>query len=425
MSDKDDDSATWMDASIRLHIRQFSSSANEACDIDENDFIDEIITPPQAVPNKSNNVDPTSGEEYVNNVPPLIIAELVRETATASESRSRKDDNLKQGSSTQVMAPSSKPAQRSVESFRKETNEQNRKTRTKKSKTSSSFGNFIISRTSLPYSIDHNEMTLEWTAIINTNQEAIDNDDLETIEETIISITFNSSEEAREACHAYAPPRMHSFEDSLRCNICKKVFNKILRRPCHCKNCGVCVCSGCTVSWPRCMLPATYHSSRRRKNYKVCMACDWLNGAFRQALLTGDMDRAVALHATGNINTRCPFANVRGEHYYPVHCAVLGGNLRIFKWLVESLYCPINVTKRNPLKILQPNNMNIGLDGPVLSSQGKSVLELAMEAQELGILYYLIFERGVSVTHCRNLQVALRAFEAALRHLPERLKSAS
>jgi hypothetical protein len=44
-----------------------------------------------------------------------------------------------------------------------------------------------------------------------------------------------------------------------------------------------------------------------------------------------------------------------------------------------------------------------------------------MEAQELGILYYLIIEKGVSVMQYRNLRVALRTLEATLLHLPAHL----
>mmetsp|Transcript_2498 Transcript_2498/g.4673 ORF Transcript_2498/g.4673 Transcript_2498/m.4673 type:complete len:416 (+) Transcript_2498:112-1359(+) len=414
MSDTGDDSSSWMDASIRLHMRQFCSSpSGSQASVDENDFIDDIIAPPIAI-----------DSEHV------IVAELVREIAANStdEGRLKDDINSKQDtSSTSQVSPSPCLIERKVESFGKEKyDDRCTRKKAKQSRTSSCFSEFIISRTSLPYSIDHNEMTFEWTAVIHTNQEAMDKNDLDAMEEKIVSMTFCSLEESREACHAYAPPRMHSFEDSSKCNICKRAFHKLIRRPCHCRNCGVCVCSACSLLWPRSMLPVTYRANRtRRKKHRVCMACDWLSGAFRQALLAGNVDRAVALHATGNINTRCPFANVRGDHYYyPVHCAVLGGNLSMLKWLVESLYCPITAAKQSPPKLLQPKNMNIVLDQHVLSSQGKTVLDLAMEAQELGILYYLIFERGISVMQCRNLPVALRAFEAALRHLPDRLKEA-
>jgi len=58
----------------------------------------------------------------------------------------------------------------------------------------------------------------------------------------------------------------------------------------------------------------------------------------------------------------------------------------------------------------------------VVTSKGKSVLDLAMEAQELGILHFLIIEKGINVLQYRNLKVALRTLEATLRHLPEHLR---
>ena len=59
----------------------------------------------------------------------------------------------------------------------------------------------------------------------------------------------------------------------------------------------------------------------------------------------------------------------------------------------------------------------------VRSSKGSSVLDVAMEAQELGILHYLVIEKGVSIMDYKNLFVALRTFEATLRHLPVRFRS--
>lgn len=45
----------------------------------------------------------------------------------------------------------------------------------------------------------------------------------------------------------------------------------------------------------------------------ICKSCDWLCTSFRLALLEGDLDKAIALHATGNVNMVTPFANVKGE----------------------------------------------------------------------------------------------------------------
>jgi hypothetical protein len=60
------------------------------------------------------------------------------------------------------------------------------------------------------------------------------------------------------------------------------------------------------------MLPQTYNL-KKETSVNICKACDWLCSAFRLALLDGDHDKAVALHATGNLNLTTPFANVKGE----------------------------------------------------------------------------------------------------------------
>ncbi len=109
-------------------------------------------------------------------------------------------------------------------------------------------------------------------------------------------------------------------------------------------------------------------------------------------------------------------------HRYPVHCAILSGNLALFKWLVDTLHCPINTNKR---KLLVPPTGPLAplINEQVITLKGKSVLDIAMEAQELGILYFLIIEKRVNIMRFKNLNVALRTLEATLRHLPERLRS--
>jgi len=338
MIESDEESAaaeSWMDASIRLHLHQQSGHVMDDDEMDDDDSL--VLMPP---PDTRNSFD--SFEEYSGHV---IIAELVlpedlaedkvgtRESVGNENTResfgnentrdsvaSNEDEGERrrqtQTSSSPAANPNTHPMAGEADTGQR-TAKPKRKGRLARKqdrfKTSHSVSRFIINRTSLPYTIEHNDMTLEWTALINTDQQALDEDDTETLEETMVAMSFKSVEEAREACHAYAPPRMHSFADSPKCHICKKGFNKILRRPSHCKNCGVCVCSSCTVNWPACMLPATYHMSKRKRFFKTCMACDWLNGTFRQSLLSGDLDKAMALQATGNVNARTPFANVRGE----------------------------------------------------------------------------------------------------------------
>jgi len=457
-----------MDASIRLHMRQSENGAhtrivhfngNGIEDDDDDDDDDEmhieIISPPDTNELFESHEHHAHGYQF-----PLVVAEIVpNQTAenkvehgmvsasapppppeVPEDMHISRDHGEKQGrssngtKSTAETDTSSNPNQpqvpprthgaeikRMVTGINTSDNRRRTKAKEKIFKTSASVSKFIVARTSLPYTIKQSEVTLDWTAVLNTNEEAFDTDDITAIEQSTVSLTFKTLVEAREACHNLAPPRMHSFQDTPKCHICKKSFNKILRRQSHCKNCGVCVCTDCTVPWPKEMLPVTFHMYKRKKVVKVCMACDWLNITFRRACVTGDLDKAVALHSTGNINTRTPFANMRGEHYYPVHCAVLGGNLAMLKWFIETLKCPINSSKRKSPAVVEANFSFVGAE-KVVSSRGKSVLDLAMEAQHLGILHYLIFEQGVSVMQYRNMRVALRTLETALLHIPAHLK---
>jgi hypothetical protein len=125
------------------------------------------------------------------------------------------------------------------------------------------------------------------------------------------------------------------------CHLCKARF-ALLRRPCHCRNCGVCICKDCAVQWPAKMIPETYNH-KKENCVHICRSCEWLCNAFRLALLEGDLDQAMALHATGNTNLQTPFANVKGELLYPVHCAVLGKSLPTLRWLADTHCCPVKV----------------------------------------------------------------------------------
>jgi hypothetical protein len=58
-----------------------------------------------------------------------------------------------------------------------------------------------------------------------------------------------------------ATPLMLSFDENPICNVCKAKF-AMFRRPLNCRNCGVCICSGCTTTWPSKMLPSTYLNKR-------------------------------------------------------------------------------------------------------------------------------------------------------------------
>ncbi|EEC49687.1 predicted protein [Phaeodactylum tricornutum CCAP 1055/1] len=138
---------------------------------------------------------------------------------------------------------------------------------------------------------------------------------------------------------------------------------------------------------------------------------------FRLALLDGDQDKAVALYATGNINIVCPFGNVKGELFYPVHACVLGESLSILRWLVDENCCPIKSVRVN-------GRTKDGICNytAIVTSKGRSLLGIAMENNLIPIVRYLVVEKGLSLaeeksltreTLVQNLQLALRAIPNA------------
>ena len=333
------DEDSWMDRSIRMHLQCISNrNVNEEDGLSDGDEAVVVMSPPTTLQmaNESASSDiqilytPGKEAEDYRQIP-CLVAEIVSVPSRQDEPHQSNEDQLADSSNngerlSEVvgMVPTADVAATSSAVVRvhpknrrkiyKGLKKKNKNKRKKVKKTDS----FVIPRTSLPYSIEHNEMTMEWIAMINTNQDAIDEGDTDEVEEHLATESFKTLQEARAFCHAYCPPRMHSFDDRPNCHLCKKSFNKILRRPTNCKNCGVCICSNCSVSWPTSMLPPTYICNtssrlRNRRLAKVCGACDWLQCEFRQQILSGNLDKAVALHATGNVNSRSPFANTRGE----------------------------------------------------------------------------------------------------------------
>jgi hypothetical protein len=401
---------SWMDQSIQIYI-DTRKSPDES---DGSNHADITIMPP---PSTDNNNEGMYKNMYAELTKPVSPPRIIKPSAPNFPPPSNPEAKIIPKSPT-----SSAVHVNSGDEFKNEIKQSEQtnirmsngiKAREKYDLQSKSISKFIIPRTSLPYKIDYSDVTMEWTVTMHTNQEALDNNDQHKIEETILKATFKTEQEARAACEQYAPPRMHSFDDYSQCHICKKSFNKVIRRPCHCHNCGVCVCTKCTENWPAAMMPITFTMVKRRRQYRVCYACDWLSSAFRAALLSGDMNKIEQLHGTGNVNLRVPFANAKGS-YYPVHCAVLGSSLQTLKWLVQDQHCPIHS---------KPKRSNRDLDYyAVLTSEKQSVLGLAMENQEIAILYFLIIELGINIMEYNNLPATLRTIKLLLHHLPENLR---
>lgn len=137
------------------------------------------------------------------------------------------------------------------------------------------------------------------------------------------------------------------------------------------------------------MVPETYNT-KKEFFVNVCKSCNWLCNSFRQALLEGKRDEAVALFSTGNVNLYTPFANVKGELFYPVHCAVLGNNLDLLRFLVDEHCCPI--------KSVNQSKGGRQSYTPIVTSRGRSLLGMAMEQENMEIVRYLIVEKNIDST---------------------------
>ena len=91
---------------------------------------------------------------------------------------------------------------------------------------------------------------------------------------------------------------------------------------------------------------------------------------------------------------------------FPVHCAVMGGNLAILKWLVDGHCCPIAVRRDQRSKHLVS----------VQTSEDRSLVDLAMTGKpKLDILRYLVMEKSLSVTDIKDSSLVPKALEALLR----------
>jgi hypothetical protein len=162
------------------------------------------------------------------------------------------------------------------------------------------------------------------------------------------------------------------------------------------------------------MIPEPYNT-KKESSVHVCKTCDWLCTAFRLALLDGDEDKAIALHATGNVNLHSPFGNVKGELFYPVHCAVLGKNLSLLEWLVDENCCPIKSVRVTGL-----GKDSYGKYTPIVTSKNRSLLGIAMENESVDIVRYLVVDKGIALAGEKDVtaDMLMRNLDVVLRLLP-------
>mmetsp|Transcript_30466 Transcript_30466/g.73071 ORF Transcript_30466/g.73071 Transcript_30466/m.73071 type:complete len:1069 (+) Transcript_30466:244-3450(+) len=287
---------------------------------------------------------------------------------------------------------------------------------------------YIRKRDLLPWTVKRNATTNKWVASVQTNQKAWEqaaSNHERSLEQVRSCHTFSGAteSEAYEAGLAMAPPVMHPFSENPTCFLCKSKF-AVFQRPKHCKNCGVVICSSCCCTWSNKRLPDTYRKKSKNTTgtVLVCLGCDWLATNFQQALLRGNMSKALTLYKTGNINLRTPYGPYNGgrskkrrdEIMHPIHMAIFGGNLQLVEWLVQDRFVPLQ--RSAPLAAL--NNSSSASkrfnDSLVLrTSKGRSPLRLALAQEHTDILKYLVSSQKLNL-----LEEDLRMdYRKVLRHL--------
>lgn len=105
---------------------------------------------------------------------------------------------------------------------------------------------------------------------------------------------------------------------------------------------------------------------------------------------------------------------------FPIHCAVMGGNLALLKWLIDDRCCPIRYVRSSGR--LKGKNAPF----PLLTSRGRSMLGIALTDKRVATTYkvdiirYLVVQKGMSLFEEKDLSMstALLALTAVLNRLP-------
>lgn len=215
-------------------------------------------------------------------------------------------------------------------------------------------------------------------------------------------------------CESVAPPMWTSKAASPNCILCAAPFSMFSKGH-HCRNCGHIVCSNCSDKlWPATMLPPTYHNAE--KIVRVCHSCHLLVEQFVFALKTGDADLALAVYASGNVNVHNPLTVYQNHGYavtiphlvalfvltslHQIHCAASGGNVSLFRWLVEVKKCAL---------------FDRGTQHPLTTASGLSVLAIAAQQGHLELMNYLVHVKRCSVSEITDPAILQRALHAALK----------
>lgn len=250
------------------------------------------------------------------------------------------------------------------------------------------------------FSVHYSLATSKWIATLARPYDNTGTDE----KRRCVSFPFPTEREARKFAKVYSPPKM--MTNGTHCVCCFAPFSEVSKcRPFNCRNCGSQVCDKCSTRWGIRMIPKTYvGTAHAATTVRVCKSCDWLSNAFCMALLRGSLEDAHRFHSTGNVNLRCTFADISKEAMFPIHCAVLGGNVDLVKWLVEKEDCPLSVRK-------DPKS---GMLCSVQTSARRTLIDLAMTGKpKIEILSFLV-QKNLSVLDTKDPKLAPKTLQMLL-----------
>ena len=146
-----------------------------------------------------------------------------------------------------------------------------------------------------PLTVYHNTVTDLWIVTINTNSKLtnpIGNPNFNSINNssnnnfTVKAFSFRTEKEARASAYTNVSPIMVSFNSCHECMLYNTKLT-LFKRPRHCCNCGICICSNydCCTIWSRKMIPETFNIKKETTAIRVCTSCHALSKRFRHALL--------------------------------------------------------------------------------------------------------------------------------------------
>jgi len=248
---------------------------------------------------------------------------------------------------------------------------------------------YIRKREYLPWIVKRNSTTNMWIASVVTDQKAYDEGNKAGQERSTAVFSASTEREAHETGLAMATPYLQPIKDHPICVMCGSKF-AVFNRPHNCRNCGVVVCSKCTVIWSSKRFPSTYQTSK--STHSVCLACDWSAENFQDAVLKGNLQLARNICKSGNVNLRSPYISSKKksgqEIMYPIHMAILSGNVDLARWLCKARFVPVTteVKSRGALKSL-----------PIGTSKGRTPLKLAIKQKNHDMLKFLVAEMEVSL----------------------------